>query len=79
MKKQEKTKEEYLEMLKATPRVYEFVKKHIDDDELIGMYCYNLMKDTREGQRKGFPVEVAEALFYFGGDYESPPTVWDFI
>lgn len=78
MLQKQKTKDEYLEILKQIPRVYEFVHQNLNDDEFIGLYCYKIMKDTREGQRKGFPVEVAEALLYFAGDYESPPTIWDF-
>lgn len=78
MPQKQKTKDEYLEILKQIPRVYEFVSKNINDDELVGLYCYKIMKDTREGSRRGFPLDVAEALMHFAADYESPPTVWDF-
>lgn len=73
-----KTPEDYLEILKQIPRVYEFVTKVLDDEELLSTYCYNLLKDTRNGERYGFPLEVSEALMYFSQGYEGPVTVWDF-
>lgn len=73
-----KTEAEYLEILKQIPRVYEFVLKVKDDEELLSTYCYNLLKDTREGTRHGFPLDVSEALMYFSRGYEGPMTVWDF-
>ena len=75
---QKKTKAEYLEILKQIPRVSEFVTKVKDDEELLSTYCYNLLKDTRNGKRKGFPLDVSEALMYFSKGYEGPATVWDF-
>lgn len=73
------TKDKYLEILKQIPRVYEMICKIQDDEELLGIYCYNLLKDTRNGERKGFPLEVSEALMYFSKGYEGPMTVWDFV
>lgn len=78
MQNQTKTRTEYLEILKQIPRVYEFVTKVQDDEELLSLYCYNLLKDTRNGERKGFPLDVSEALIYFSRGYEGPTTVWDF-
>lgn len=78
MKQQTKTKDEHLEILKKVPRIYEFVNKVLEDDELLSLYCYNILKDTRNGERKGFPPDVAEALMYFSEGYEGPETIWDF-
>ena len=74
----QKTPEDYLEILKQIPRVYEFVSRFKDDEELLSTYCYNLLKDTRNGKRNGFPLDVSEALMYFSQGYEGPMTVWDF-
>lgn len=78
MQSKQKTPEEYLEILKKVPRVYEFTLKIKNDEELLSIYCYNLLKGTRNGERKGFPLDVSEALLYFSQGYESPTTVWDF-
>lgn len=62
-----------LDELNGFPHVKEFLQKHWDDPELMAEYIKQLMNDTRNHQRKGFPHDVAEKLLTLFNERKKTP------
>ena len=60
--------------LDGFPHVKQFIEKYWDDPELLAEYLKQLMNDTRDHQRKGFPHDVAEKLIALFNERKRTPT-----
>jgi hypothetical protein len=56
------TKDDFLKKIQKYPHVAQKVSLCWDNKDILAKYLTSLIYDTRDGLRKGFPVETAEEL-----------------